>query len=65
MGRLLSGTIVAIIGASVIVAAILFLFRWEVVVVGMGVVRLDRWTGGVAVCARKGPTPENSVTTCQ
>jgi hypothetical protein len=58
MGRLLAGIIV-------IVAVILLLFRWEVVVVGMGVVRLDRWTGNVTVCARKGSTPENSVVTCQ
>jgi hypothetical protein len=65
MGKLLAGIIVATIGASVIVAAILFLFRWETIVVGMGVVRLDRWTGDVAVCSRKGPTPDNSMTTCQ
>jgi hypothetical protein len=58
MGRLLAGVIV-------IVVVILFLFRWAIVVVGMGVVRLDRWTGNVTVCARKGPTPENSVVTCQ
>src|SRR5580704_2931632 len=45
MGKLLTVIVMAIVGASIIVAACLFLFRWEVVVVGMGVVRLDRWTG--------------------
>jgi hypothetical protein len=37
-----------IIGAALIGAAILIVFRWEIV--GPGIMRLDRWTGDVVLC---------------
>ena len=37
-----------IIGAALIAAAILIVFRWEVAM--PGVIRLDRWTGSVVHC---------------
>jgi hypothetical protein len=45
-------TIAAILGgAALIAAAILFTFRWEVIVPTAGFVyRLDRWTGELVQC---------------
>jgi hypothetical protein len=65
MGKSLAIIIVAIIGASVIVAsvivaAIIILFHWEVVPVGVGIVRIDRWTGEVRVC-KPGPSNGNEI----
>lgn len=47
------GTPVAVVvGSAIVAVAILFAFRWEVAM-GSGtppVIRLDRWTGKVAIC---------------
>jgi hypothetical protein len=37
-----------VIGAALISVAIMVVFRWEVS--GPGILRLDRWTGSIAVC---------------
>jgi len=50
-----SGPAATVIGASLIALAILFAFRWETSPVSVpdgnpAVVRLDHWTGNVALC---------------
>ena len=65
MGESLAIIIIATLGASVItasviVAAIIFLFHWEVIPVGVGMVRIDRWTGEVTVC-KPGPSNGNKI----
>lgn len=44
----------SIIGAIIIAAAILFVFRWEIATAGAdrdSVLILNRWTGTVTVCS--------------
>ena len=43
--------IAIVVGAGLIAAAILLVFRWESSIVSDGVVyRLDRWTGAITHC---------------
>jgi hypothetical protein len=52
--RIMSSTPVAIlVGAVLIAAAILIVFRWEIA--SPGVMRLDRWTGKIVLCNRMRP----------
>lgn len=45
----------ALIIALLLIAAILFLFRWELqTTTGIGIYRLDRWTGSVYQCKPSG-----------
>jgi len=41
-----------VVGAALLAAAVLFVFRWEIAAgpSTVPVVRLDRWTGSVTVC---------------
>jgi hypothetical protein len=40
-----------LVGAAMIAAALLVVFRWEITTPHVGLVyRLDRWTGNVALC---------------
>jgi hypothetical protein len=60
-----STTTVAILASSVIiVAGILFLFRWELVPVSTIVVRLDRLTGAIAICEPARPVHAGSRWDC-
>jgi hypothetical protein len=42
-------------GAALIAAAVLFIFRWEIIGSGEAVYRVDRWTGQVVSCAMTRP----------
>jgi hypothetical protein len=50
-----------IVGSVIIAAAILFVFRWEVLKFneGPGILRLDRWTGTAVLCT---PRPAANAT---
>ena len=39
-----------IVGAAIIAAALVFIFRWEVTPAGSTMVRLDRWSGEMVGC---------------
>jgi hypothetical protein len=42
--------VIVLVGAAIIGAAMLFVFRWEIAIGSGQVVRLDRWTGTVVAC---------------
>jgi hypothetical protein len=63
------GTPLAIlIGLALVAAAVLFVFRWEIVAgpTTYRAVRLDRWTGSIAQCESKGfeRSPELNMMVC-
>jgi hypothetical protein len=39
-----------VVGAAIIAAALVFIFRWEVTAAGSTMVRLDRWSGEMVGC---------------
>jgi hypothetical protein len=53
----MSTPLAIVIGAALIAAAILIVFRWEISY-GPGPIRLDRWTSSVVHCDFSGQPPE-------
>jgi hypothetical protein len=54
-----------IIGAALIAAAILFVFRWEIITGGgYSPLRLDRWTGKVTACRQAADFDTNHQENC-
>jgi hypothetical protein len=45
-----SAPIAILAGAALIALAILVVFRWEIVSGANGTLRLDRWSGRIAIC---------------
>ena len=54
----MSTPLAIVIGAALIAAAILVVFRWEIA--SPGVMRLDRWTGSIVLCKSSNQRPEKA-----
>lgn len=60
-----SSAVAIVAGSIIIVAGMLFLFRWEMIPVSTIVVRLDRLTGAVAICEPVRPIHAGSHWDCE
>jgi hypothetical protein len=45
-----------IVAAVILALTAFFLFRWDISAVGNNLVRLDRWTGQIALCIKENKT---------